>query len=80
MAFRKKMKKKGGSVHTKTKTEAPAATPKKQLRLVAERNVEKMKTEGWKVADVDKIKDKHGRLLGIKSHSSDLILMEKQGE
>ena len=55
------------------------APPKKDQRLVAERNVERMLADGYKIADSESIKDKHGRILGIKSHASDLVLMEKCG-
>ena len=37
--------------------------------------VERMKKEGWKVVDEDK--GKHGRTVGVRTHASDLVLMEK---
>ena len=49
----------------------------KDRRLVADRNVERMLKDGWKIVDVEKIKDGHGRLLGVKTNASDLTLMEK---
>ena len=57
--LRGKMKKKGGSVHLPEKKVIKA--PEKQQRLVAERNVERMKAEGWKVV----------------GNSKELTLMEK---
>ncbi len=50
-------------------------TVRKNQRLVAARNVEKLKAAGWKV--IKKPVDKHGRELGVKTHLEDLTLMEK---
>ena len=52
-----------------------AGTGKPQQRFVAKRNIAKMKDKGWK--EVGDGKDKHGRALGIRSESTDLVLMEK---
>ena len=48
---------------------------KKVQRYVSLRNIDKMKKQGWK--EVSLKKDKHDRVLGVKTNSSDLILMEK---
>ena len=48
---------------------------KSNKRYVALRNVDKMKSEGWK--EVKVAKDKHDRVLGVKVNAPDLILMEK---
>ena len=47
----------------------------KAQRLVAERNVNKLKKEGWKA--VGSAKDEKGRVLNVDTHTSDLVLMEK---
>jgi len=49
----------------------------KKERLVAIRNVEKLKEQGWKVVNKP-VTDKHERVLGAKSLSKpDVVLMEK---
>lgn len=53
-----------------------ATMPVKNQRLVALRNVDRMKEEGWKIVMGD-IKDKHGRIMSAKVDVSDLVLMEK---
>ena len=49
-------------------------------RLVAIHNIDRMRTKGYKLieSDTDKLLDKHERLLGIKVHAKDLVLMEKE--
>lgn len=49
--------------------------PEVKQRLVAKRNVEKLKSKGWKV--VGSPKDKQGKIEGVRTHDEDLILMEK---
>ena len=49
--------------------------PKTIQRLVAERNIEKYKALGYKV--VKCCKDKHNRVLGVNTNTSELTLMEK---
>lgn len=49
---------------------------KKVQRLVALRNVDKLKDQGWKVVKKS-YNDVEGRELGVKTHASDLTLMEK---
>lgn len=56
---------------SKVKTESK----KKVQRLFALRNVKRFENEGW--IKVKKPADKHGRELGVKTHVSDLVLMEK---
>lgn len=48
---------------------------KKKQRLVRVDKVDQKKKEGWK--EVDLKKDKHNRLLGVNTNTSDLVLMEK---
>ena len=50
--------------------------PKVIQRLVAERNVDRYKAQGYKVAS-NVLGDKHDRVLGVKTNTSDLVLMEK---
>lgn len=50
--------------------------PKKTQRLVAERNMDRLKAEGWKVVKED-VRDEHGKVLGARTNMSDLTLMEK---
>ena len=45
---------------------------KEQLKLCRPDKVEKLKAEGWKV-----VKQKEGKVEGVRTHSNDLILMKK---
>jgi len=55
----------------------PNAKKKVLERLVAERNIARRLKEGWKICD-DKVEDKHGRKLGVRTHAKDLTLMTKE--
>lgn len=45
-----------------------------RVRYARPENVKKLEAKGWKV--VNEEKDKHGRKLGVRTTTSDLILME----
>jgi len=70
-----KAKKKVVAPKKKVAKKKVTKAPEEQQRLVAERNVERMKAEGWKV--IGDGKDRHGKVLNVRTHSSDLTLMEK---
>ena len=57
------------------KNKVSAPKKKSNQRYVALRNVDKMKLNGWK--EVSILKNKHDRVLGVKTNTSDLTLMEK---
>lgn len=58
----------------KVMTEGVAPKGKTQ-RLVATRNVDRFKKDGWKEAKSSV--DKHNRTLGVNTNANDLVLMEK---
>jgi len=53
----------------------PKKEIKKERRLVALRNKEKMLASGWK--EVKEKADPKGKVEGVRTHSGDLVLMEK---
>ena len=56
----------------------PSPIPEKRTHLFRKDRVEAKKKEGWKEIDINKITDKHGRLLGVNTHGEgELVLMEK---
>jgi len=59
----------------KKQPEKKVVPPKKTQILVAERNVDKRVLGGWKI--VGNPQDEKGKVLGVKTNASDLILMEK---
>lgn len=60
-------------VKTEVKSESKSG---KKERLVAQRNVERLKKEGWTVVKDDP-RDSEGRVLGVRTESKDLVLMSK---
>lgn len=46
-------------------------------RLVRRDNIDKRLKAGWKLV-TEKVTDDRGRVLGVKTNASDLVLMEKE--
>lgn len=72
---KKKLKKRAKS---RDKSRAKSRIFEKEHRLIATRNVEKKKAEGW--VQIDKPKESHDREMGVKTNTEDMILMEKRNK
>lgn len=73
-----KAKKKGGSIASTIKKLKRRKKKGKIQRLVATRNVKSRLALGWKIANIETLRDKHGKILGVKTNCDDLTLMEKE--
>ena len=72
-------KRKSDLLAAKKKIVAVKPLPKldKIQKLVTERNVEKLKAQGYKIV-AKNVTDKQGKVMGVRTNISDLVLMEKK--